>query len=93
PPVDLSEFVGLEPTAETLRGVTDAIMRRLRDDLAAVRGVPAPAGPLPASRGDADPGGDLGADGDPSSDGDSGTADLGTAKRNTPVPPVEEVAS
>ncbi len=52
PPVDLSAFAGLEPTAETLRGVTDVIMRRLRADLAAVRGVPVPQGPLRGAGGD-----------------------------------------
>lgn len=46
PPVDLSEFADAEPTAERLRQVTDAIMRRLRDDVAVLRGEPAPTGPL-----------------------------------------------
>lgn len=46
PPVDLSAFVGTEPTAERLKEVTEVIMRRLRDDVAALRGEPAPTGPL-----------------------------------------------
>jgi 1-acyl-sn-glycerol-3-phosphate acyltransferase len=45
-PVDLSAFEGRPPTAEVLREVTEAIMRRLRSDLAAVRGEPEPTGPL-----------------------------------------------
>lgn len=46
PPVDLSAFVGTEPTVERFRQVSDVVMRRLRDDVAALRGVPAPTGPL-----------------------------------------------
>jgi 1-acyl-sn-glycerol-3-phosphate acyltransferase len=46
-PVDLSAFAG-RPTnsPEVLRDVTDVIMRRLRDDVAKLRGEPAPTGPL-----------------------------------------------
>jgi 1-acyl-sn-glycerol-3-phosphate acyltransferase len=46
-PVDLSAFAH-QPTssAEVLRGATDVIMYRLRDDVAALRGEPAPTGPL-----------------------------------------------
>jgi 1-acyl-sn-glycerol-3-phosphate acyltransferase len=45
-PIDLSAFDGAEPTGETLKQVTDLIMRRLRDDVAEVRGEPVPTGPL-----------------------------------------------
>jgi 1-acyl-sn-glycerol-3-phosphate acyltransferase len=46
-PVDLSAFAG-QPTSspDVLREVTDVIMRRLRDDVAVLRGEPAPTGPL-----------------------------------------------
>lgn len=37
-PVDLSTWRGAEPTTETLSAMTDAIMIRIRDQLAAVRG-------------------------------------------------------
>jgi 1-acyl-sn-glycerol-3-phosphate acyltransferase len=45
-PVDLSAYAGAQPTAEVLRDVTDEIMRRLRDDVAELRGESAPTGPL-----------------------------------------------
>jgi 1-acyl-sn-glycerol-3-phosphate acyltransferase len=47
PPVDLSAYAG-KPihSAEVLHEVTDVIMRRLRDGVAALRGEPAPTGPL-----------------------------------------------
>ena len=45
-PIDLSAFRGRAPDAATLREVTDVIMRRLRDDVAELRGVPAPTGAL-----------------------------------------------
>jgi 1-acyl-sn-glycerol-3-phosphate acyltransferase len=45
-PVDLSPFAGREPDMATLRDATDVIMRRLRADLAELRGLPAPQGPL-----------------------------------------------
>ncbi len=45
-PVDLSAFRGREPNARVLREVTDVIMRRLRADVAELRGVPEPAGDL-----------------------------------------------
>lgn len=45
-PIDLTAFRGRSPDAATLREVTDVIMRRLREDLAALRGEPAPTGPL-----------------------------------------------
>jgi 1-acyl-sn-glycerol-3-phosphate acyltransferase len=45
PPVDLSEFYGKDPTAEVLRGVTDAIMAAVTEQLAEVRGERAPAEP------------------------------------------------
>jgi hypothetical protein len=32
-------------TSATLAAITDVIIRRLRDDVAALRGVPAPTGP------------------------------------------------
>jgi 1-acyl-sn-glycerol-3-phosphate acyltransferase len=37
-PIDLSEFVGRQPTAEILRTMTDRIMGAVRDELALVRG-------------------------------------------------------
>jgi 1-acyl-sn-glycerol-3-phosphate acyltransferase len=47
PPVDLSAFAGADPTSgEVLKQMTDVIMRRLRDDVAVLRGEPAPTGPL-----------------------------------------------
>lgn len=45
-PVDLSAFRGVDPTPRVLREVTDVIMRRLRDDVAELRGLPAPTGAL-----------------------------------------------
>jgi 1-acyl-sn-glycerol-3-phosphate acyltransferase len=45
-PVDLSAFRGREVTAATLHEVSDVIMRRLRDDLAELRGLTAPVGEL-----------------------------------------------
>ncbi|HEY5835299.1 lysophospholipid acyltransferase family protein [Streptomyces sp.] len=43
PPVELSAYYGKEPTAEVLREVTEAIMGAVKDLLAELRGVPAPA--------------------------------------------------
>jgi len=45
-PIDLSQFRDREPNGKTLHEVTYVIMRRLRDDVAELRGVPAPQGPL-----------------------------------------------
>ena len=45
-PVDLSAYAGAETDADTLHAVTEAIMRRLRADVAELRGVPAPEGEL-----------------------------------------------
>jgi 1-acyl-sn-glycerol-3-phosphate acyltransferase len=45
-PIDLSAFRDRQPDARTLREVTEVIMRRLRDDVAELRGEPAPTGPL-----------------------------------------------
>jgi 1-acyl-sn-glycerol-3-phosphate acyltransferase len=42
PPVDLSEFAGQALTVGVLRGATEAVMGRVRDELAAVRGEVAP---------------------------------------------------
>jgi 1-acyl-sn-glycerol-3-phosphate acyltransferase len=42
-PVDLTEFKGREVTNELLREVTDLLMARVRDQLAGLRGEPAPA--------------------------------------------------
>jgi 1-acyl-sn-glycerol-3-phosphate acyltransferase len=41
-PVDLSRFRGVEPTAANLREITDAIMTAVRDEVAVLRGEPAP---------------------------------------------------
>jgi 1-acyl-sn-glycerol-3-phosphate acyltransferase len=45
-PVDLSEFIGQKPTVQMLHQMTNVIMNRLRADVAELRGVPAPTGPL-----------------------------------------------
>jgi 1-acyl-sn-glycerol-3-phosphate acyltransferase len=45
-PVDLSEFRDREPNARMLHEMTDVIMRRLRADVAELRGLPAPPGEL-----------------------------------------------
>jgi 1-acyl-sn-glycerol-3-phosphate acyltransferase len=42
-PVDLTRYRGCEPTAETLREMTDVIMDAVREQVAAVRGEPAPS--------------------------------------------------
>jgi 1-acyl-sn-glycerol-3-phosphate acyltransferase len=45
-PIDLSAFRGRKPDSATLHEVTDVIMRRLRPDVAELRGVPEPTGEL-----------------------------------------------
>jgi 1-acyl-sn-glycerol-3-phosphate acyltransferase len=45
-PVDISAYREREPTPKVLREVTDVIMRRLRADVAELRGLPAPSGEL-----------------------------------------------
>ena len=45
-PIDLSAFHGRKPTASVLHEMTDVIVRRLRHDVAELRGVPEPTGPL-----------------------------------------------
>jgi 1-acyl-sn-glycerol-3-phosphate acyltransferase len=45
-PIDLSAFAGRRPDAATLREVTEVIMRRLRADVAELRGLAAPTGEL-----------------------------------------------
>lgn len=45
-PIDLSQWRGSEPTAKTLAEISEAVMRRLRADVAELRGLPAPDGPL-----------------------------------------------
>ena len=45
-PIDLSAFRDREPTARMLKEMTDVIMRRLRADVAELRGVPEPQGDL-----------------------------------------------
>lgn len=45
-PIDLDAFRGREPTPALLHEMTDEIMRRLRADVAELRGVPAPTGDL-----------------------------------------------
>lgn len=53
PPVDLSAYRDRPVTAELLREVTDVVMGRVRDQLAQVRGEPAPVAyyPRPPARG------------------------------------------
>jgi 1-acyl-sn-glycerol-3-phosphate acyltransferase len=46
-PVDLSEWAGQPPTNEVLHAMTDRIMTAVRDEVATLRGVPAPAGFYP----------------------------------------------
>jgi 1-acyl-sn-glycerol-3-phosphate acyltransferase len=41
-PVDLSRFRGAQPTAATLREITDTIMAAVREEMAGLRGTPAP---------------------------------------------------
>ena len=45
-PIDLSAFRDRDATTRTLNEMTELIMRRLREDVADLRGVPAPSGPL-----------------------------------------------
>ncbi|MEO9138097.1 MAG: lysophospholipid acyltransferase family protein [Jatrophihabitans sp.] len=45
-PIDLSDFAGVEVTTDVLHQVTDVIMRRLRADVADLRGVRAPTDDL-----------------------------------------------
>jgi 1-acyl-sn-glycerol-3-phosphate acyltransferase len=45
-PVDLSAFRDRDPTNAVLKEITDVIMRRLRSDVAELRGLPAPDGDL-----------------------------------------------
>ncbi len=45
-PIDLSAFRDAEVTGEVLRAMTDVLMRRLRDDVAELRGLDAPRGEL-----------------------------------------------
>jgi 1-acyl-sn-glycerol-3-phosphate acyltransferase len=45
-PIDLTEFRGREASPAVLHEMTDVIMRRLRADVAELRGMPAPTGPL-----------------------------------------------
>jgi 1-acyl-sn-glycerol-3-phosphate acyltransferase len=45
-PIDLSAYRDQEPTTRVLREITDQIMRQLRSDVAELRGLPAPDGPL-----------------------------------------------
>ncbi|MFC9239381.1 lysophospholipid acyltransferase family protein [Streptomyces decoyicus] len=45
PPVDLSAYYDREPTAEVLRAATDVIMAAISEQLAGLRGEPAPAEP------------------------------------------------
>lgn len=42
-PLNLSRFHGAEPTSETLREITDTIMSAVRDEVAVLRGEPAPS--------------------------------------------------
>lgn len=46
PPVDLSAYRGREVDTAVLHEITDLIMRRLRDGVAELRGVPVPTGEL-----------------------------------------------
>lgn len=56
PPVDLSRWLGTEPTKATLAEMTDEIMLRLRDLLAEIRGGTPPPIWSPAAAGEPSPG-------------------------------------
>jgi 1-acyl-sn-glycerol-3-phosphate acyltransferase len=43
PPVDLSKYAGAAPTTQVLRELTNAVMVAVRDQVAEIRGEPAPA--------------------------------------------------
>jgi 1-acyl-sn-glycerol-3-phosphate acyltransferase len=45
-PIDLADFRGKDITPTLLKEMTDVIMKRLRSDVAELRGIPAPDGPL-----------------------------------------------
>ncbi len=45
-PIDLAAYRGRPPDAQTLRAVTEVIMKRLRSDVAELRGLPEPDAPL-----------------------------------------------
>jgi 1-acyl-sn-glycerol-3-phosphate acyltransferase len=45
-PIDISGYVGAEPTAKNLRALTDMFVRQLRTDVARLRDVPSPDGEL-----------------------------------------------
>jgi 1-acyl-sn-glycerol-3-phosphate acyltransferase len=45
-PIDLGALRAAEPTSATLKALTDVIMRRLREDVAQLRGMPVPTGNL-----------------------------------------------
>jgi 1-acyl-sn-glycerol-3-phosphate acyltransferase len=45
-PIDLARYRGQSPSPAVLREITDVIMRRLRSDVAQLRGLPEPAGEL-----------------------------------------------
>jgi len=51
PPVDLSKWLGAQPTTANLYAITDEIMTTLRDLLAGVRGETAPEQPSAARGG------------------------------------------
>jgi 1-acyl-sn-glycerol-3-phosphate acyltransferase len=42
-PVDLSKYVGAAPTTQVLREITDVVMVAVREQVAEIRGEPAPA--------------------------------------------------
>lgn len=79
-PIDLTSYAGRPLTAELLAEATDLVMRRIRDMLAEIRGVPAPTGPLydprVAARSGADPSGGPGSGG-PGSSGSGGSGGSG----------------
>jgi 1-acyl-sn-glycerol-3-phosphate acyltransferase len=75
PPVDLTRWLGAEPTAANLYAITDEVVAVLRDMLAEIRGVPAPE---PAPRDDHP---------HPDNDtADNDTADTDTAANGTGAP-------
>ena len=48
-PLDLSKYRDAEVNADNLREITDTIMSAVRDEVASLRGEPAPAGLLQAA--------------------------------------------
>jgi 1-acyl-sn-glycerol-3-phosphate acyltransferase len=68
-PIDLSKWIGVEPTAANLYGITDAIMLVLREMVGEIRGETPPEAPSSAGRRNL--GADPSTDADPSGDAET----------------------